>query len=349
MFKKWITISFAATLLLSGCSKEKVEVGEHKEKKVEEETVKEEVIEIAEDPFHYPLTGIGSEKEIEGRAFAVMINNFPQARPQSGIQKADVVYELLAEGNVTRFLAIFQSETGENIGPVRSARDYFIDLAKGYDALYIAHGYSPEAKKMLQNGTIDNLNGMQYDGSLFKRASFRKAPHNSYITFDNVQKGAKQVGYNMDEEPKTLTFLTDEEVEQLTGSEAKKAFVTYSSDQQFNVQYEYDETLKKYKRYSNGDLTADYDTKDPVLLDNVFVVETSHKIIDDKGRRNIDLTSGGKGYLLQRGKWNEVEWKSVDGRILPFKNNEEVGLVPGKTWINVIPTNPGLEKIVTFN
>ncbi len=91
------------------------------------------------------------------RAVAVMINNHPKARPQSGLNKADIVYEILAEGDITRFLAVFQSEKPANIGPIRSARDYYIELAKGFNALYIAHGYSPEAKKMLEQGYVDNL------------------------------------------------------------------------------------------------------------------------------------------------------------------------------------------------
>ena len=144
--------------------------------------------------------------EAEGRAVAVMINNHPLARPQSGLNKADIVYEMLAEGDVTRFLAVFQSEQPENVGPVRSARAYYIELAKGFNSLYIAHGYSPEAKEMLDNGYIDNLNGMVYDGTLFQRASFRKAPHNSYITYDNILKGAKQKGYEMEKAQLPLTF-----------------------------------------------------------------------------------------------------------------------------------------------
>ena len=72
---------------------------------------------------------------------------------------------------------------------------------KDYDSLYIAHGNSPDAKEMLDNGYIDNLNGLYYDGTLFKRASFRKAPHNSYITYDNILKGANQKGYEMEQEP----------------------------------------------------------------------------------------------------------------------------------------------------
>ncbi|PKC50181.1 hypothetical protein RhiirA1_487131, partial [Rhizophagus irregularis] len=131
------------------------------------------------------------------RPIIVTINNHPAARPQSGIGSADVVYEMLAEGDVTRFLALFQSEIPENIGPVRSARDYFIELASGLDAFYIAHGYSPEAQTMLVNGIVDNINGMQYDGTLFIRSKDRYAPHNSYISCENVKLGAEKVGASL--------------------------------------------------------------------------------------------------------------------------------------------------------
>ncbi|MFE8701315.1 DUF3048 domain-containing protein [Cytobacillus sp. FJAT-54145] len=348
MLKKWIVVTIVAIFLLSGCSNDKEEVEEskeHKEKKVQE-VVKE--VEDIEYLYHYPLSGVGMEEEAEGRAFAVMINNHPQARPQSGIHKADIVYEVLAEGSVTRFLAIFQSDRPENIGPVRSARDYYIDLAKGYEALYVAHGYSPKAQQMLSSGYVDNINGMQYDGTLFKRSSTRKAPHNSYISSESIVKGAEKIGYDMSEAPSSLAFLNKDEIENLDGESALSAMISYFSDQTFNVIYEYDEEQKKYKRFSNGEQSIDADSKDPVLLDNIFVVEMDHQIIDSAGRRDINLTSGGRAYLLQLGKWNEVEWQNIDGRILPFLNGKEIGFLPGKTWINVIPSNPGLEQTVSF-
>ena len=342
--------SAVALLLVSGCSKNDEITGESEDEVIEvpEEAVSDGETEEKELPFQFPLTGVGTEDQADGRAIAVMINNDPKARPQSGLVKADIVYELLAEGNITRFLAIFQSEQPETVGPVRSARDYFIELAKGYDSLYIAHGYSPEAKAMLDKGYIDNLNGITYDGTLFKRASFRKAPHNSYISFENILKGADKRDYQMDEAPSELTFLNKSEVDEVDGEIASSAMVSYFNSNLFNSIYEYDEDLGKYKRYTNGELTADYDSGDPVLLDNIFIVETDHKIIDDEGRRSIDLTSGGQAYLLQKGKWKEVEWENIDGKILPVLNGKNVGLVPGRTWINVIPSNPGLEQTVSF-
>ena len=130
MLKKWLTISAIALLLLVGCSKKDKVVGPQEEN-TENEVIEPEVNDQEkEQPFHFPLTGVGSSTEAEGRAVAVMINNHPAARPQSGLNKADIVYEVLAEGDVTRFLAIFQSEQPDSVGPVRSARELLYRISK---------------------------------------------------------------------------------------------------------------------------------------------------------------------------------------------------------------------------
>ncbi|WP_102272827.1 DUF3048 domain-containing protein [Cytobacillus massiliigabonensis] len=350
MLNRWMAVSIVGLLLIAGCSKNDHTAVENEDELIEvPEDESNEVSSVEELPYQFPLTGVGTESKADSRAVAVMINNHPKARPQSGLDKADIVYELLAEGNITRFLAIYQSEQPEKIGPVRSARDYYIELAKGYDSLYIAHGYSPEAKDMLDNGYIDNLNGITYDGTLFKRASFRKAPHNSYISFENILEGAEERSYEMDNAPSALTFLNKSELENINGEDASSAMVSYFNSNVFNSIYEYDEALEKYKRYTDGELTKDYESEEPVLLDNILIVETDHKVIDNAGRRKIDLTSGGRAYLLQKGKWQEVRWENVDGKILPVINGKQAGLVPGRTWINVIPSIPGLEQTVSFD
>ncbi|MBS4191831.1 DUF3048 domain-containing protein [Bacillus sp. FJAT-49705] len=350
MTKKWMAVLIVAMLLAAGCSKnDKTNIDKED---AQDQTAEDDVKEVSEEkelPFHFPLTGLGTGEQASGRSVAIMINNHPQARPQSGLDQADIVYEVLAEGDVTRFLAIFQSKEPKKIGPIRSARDYYMELAKGYDSLYIAHGYSPDAKALIDKGYIDNLNGMNYDGTLFKRASDRIAPHNSYISFGNVLKGAEKRKYEMDKPPSSLTFLNNKEVEALNGEEAKSVMVTYFNNSIFNSIYEYDEALEKYKRYSNGELTADHESGEPVLLDNIFIVETEHRVIDNVGRRSINLTSGGKGYLIQKGKWNEVEWENIDGKILPVLNGKKVGFAPGRTWINIIPSTPGLEQSISFD
>ncbi|MFT4414600.1 DUF3048 domain-containing protein [Fredinandcohnia humi] len=336
-------------LLFSAACSQKEEVtrenNEQEPTQVESEKIKESGSTFSNV---FPLTGIGTNEEIETRPFAVMINNHPKARQQSGLHMADIVYEVLAEGDVTRFLAIYHSEQPEVIGPVRSARDYYIELSKGYDALYVAHGWSPEAQRILTSGEVDNLNGMVYDGSLFWRAKDRVAPHNSYISTDNIEKGAKRLGYSVKEKVTALPFLTEEDSKNINGTTAEHVRVSYSSRDTFAAVYNFNAEEGKYERYSGGEQTVDRESDTPVLLDNILIVEMGHQVLDDAGRRAINLTSGGKGFLLQKGKANEIEWHNVDGRIIPFKDGKEVGFVPGKTWINIIPTSPGIAGAVSF-
>lgn len=347
--KKWAVAAAAALLLISGCSNNKDTATKPKEKeKAVDKVVEKEEQKQEEIAYYFPLTGIKSEAKTDGRAVAVMINNHPKARPQSGLNKADIVYELLAEGDVTRFLAVFQSEKPLNVGPVRSARDYYIELAKGLNALYIAHGYSPEAKQLLDNNYIDNINGMAYDGTLFKRSSTRKAPHNSYITYENILKGAEQNKFSMKTNPPSFQFVKEDQID-VTGNDAKTVMISYSNGGISNSIYEFDQALGKYKRFTDGEQTVDLDSKEPVLIDNLFIIEAQHKVIDSEGRRDINLKSGGKAYLVQMGKMNEVSWENRDGRIVPVKDGAEVSLVPGKTWVNVVPTKPGLSQSVSFD
>jgi Protein of unknown function (DUF3048) N-terminal domain len=250
--KKWAVAMAAFLLLLSGCTnKEPVKKTIKEEKPNTKHDNKPEDVGKA-DPYFYPLTGIGTDRKPDDRAIAVMINNHPKARPQSGLNKADIVYEVLAEGDITRFLAVFQSEKPANIGPVRSARDYYVEIAKGLEALYIAHGWSEEAKRMLEDNYVDNLNGMVYDGTLFKRSSTRKAPHNSYITYENILKGAKQKNYSIKGSPPSFKFLSEEERKNITGSDASSVKITYSRGGISDSMYQYDSRLGKYKRFSGG-------------------------------------------------------------------------------------------------
>jgi hypothetical protein len=323
-----LVFSLCCVNLLVGCQKEATKVEKNKS---DSPSVSEKVDETTERTF--PLTGLSADDAPNHRVVAVMINNHPKARPQTGLYQADIVYEALAEGDITRFLALYQSEEPENVGPVRSARDYFIDLSNGFDALYICHGWSPEARQMLQAGTADYLNGLFYDGTLFKRDPSRKAPHNSYISFENIKKGAEKEGYRLEDEIKPLPFF---ENEQTNGQSVNTVDIFYSKQSYSHVRYVYDG--KQYVRYSGGVQTVDRETKDPVAVQNVFVVEMEHTVVDDKGRRDIDLTSGGKAYLFQKGKMQQVEWQNVDGRILPYKDGVPLGFVPGKIWINIVPT-----------
>lgn len=343
--KKYLMLPAIFLLLISTACSNKEEVTNDKQEPNQVEDVQKDEQEPTDV---YPLTGIDADVPNIDRPVAVMINNEIKARPQSGLHMADIVYEVLSEGDITRFLAIYQSEKPEIIGPVRSSRDYYIELSNGYDALYIAHGYSPKAKQILQSGAVDNINGMQYDGSLFWRADFRKAPHNSYISFENIEKGADKLGYQMNKEVSSFKFLSEDEMKDFEGTPAEHVRISYSKRDSSAAVYDFNKDIGRYERYSGGEQTVDRESNIPVLIDNVLIVELNHRIIDNSGRREVDLTSGGKGLLLQKGIATEVEWQNIDGRIMPFKDGKEVGMVPGKTWINIIPTSPGIAGAVSF-
>ncbi len=330
-------------LLLVACSKD----GESESI----ETSGPEEIELPEEEvvtYTAPFTGVESEEEQTMRPVLATINNHPLARPQSGISDADIVYELLAEGNMTRLLALFQTELPEEIGPIRSARDYFLTIAKGLDAFYVAHGYSPDALSLLQAGYVDHVNGMQHDGTLFQRSAERRAPHNSYISNENILLAEENEHVAMEIE-KTPSLSFHESLEDAKLETSVDSFVVQNGTHaDFISTYAYDEGTGTYTRTVNGTLTVDKANDQQVELTNVLVFETAHQTIDAEGRQAIDLESGGQALLFQAGGVQEIEWKNMDGILVPVENGVPVKLVPGKTWIHIVPTSRGLESVVSY-
>ncbi len=338
-------------VLLAACSDDdKQEAGDNetKENAVEEK----DQVQAPEKLNTFPLTGIKTDQKVNDRIVSVMVNNHTKARPQSGLSKADLVFEFLAEGQITRFLAMFQSEKPDVVGPVRSAREYYFEIADRYDALYIYHGAANFVNDMIKNRGIEHLNGSIYDndGHLFKRESFRNAPHNSYLQFGAVYDVASQKGYEVTHPYEPLPFLSEDEAKNISGDAANHVEIVYSDNSPMEiVEYEYDETSEKYTRYSDQKKTVELNSEEPIQVDNIFIVETYHEVIDDAGRREIDITSGGNGYLIQKGKVQQVKWENRDGRIIPVKDGKPVEFVPGKTWVNVVPSSPGIGQSVNIS
>jgi hypothetical protein len=344
MVKKRMLLVMCSAFLLAACNKDTAE--EVKPVSAEPEEVEEAVEEL---PYTAPFTGEKVAKEPLLRPILVTVNNHPDARPQSGIGYADVVYEMLAEGDVTRLLALYQSEVPTNIGPIRSARSYFVDMAKGLDAFYIAHGYSPEAKSMLMSGVADNINGMNYDGTLFQRSNERKAPHNSYMPGENVAAAAEKVGASLLYQKKVLYSFYEEQDNVKIGTTANEVSVSYGNNS-FNSTYTYDAEENLYTRASAGELTVDHLTGEPVQLSNVLFFEMAHRIIDNEGRRDIDITSGGIAYVAQQGMLREVKWENRDGLLVAVESDgSDVLLVPGHTWIHFVPKSPGISTSVSYS
>lgn len=336
--RKLFVLVIVTIMMLVGCSSGNK--NETEESKVEEGETSNQV---------YPLTGMEATEDADRRPVAVMVNNHPKARPQSGLSQADLVFEILAEGNITRFLAMYQSEFPDVVGPVRSAREYYFDLAERYDALYVYHGAAKFVNEMILDQNIEYINGARHDndGIVFKRESFRQAPHNSYFQFDSVNDVAEEKGYELTTDMEPLPFLGEEEVENIDGEATDHVQINYSPNA--SVAFDYDSENETYFRSSDNEPTVELNSEEPITADNVFIIEAKHEVMDDEGRRAIDLDSGGNALLIQKGQAKEVDWENDDGKIIPTKDGETIGFVPGKTWINVIPVDPGIGQSVTLS
>lgn len=326
----------------TACSNQEKEEGREPEPESESEPAEE--IEQDETVNQYPFTGeeTEKEKEINNKAVAVMVSNVDAARPQTGLSQADVVFEMLAEGNITRFMAIYQSEEPDLVGPIRSAREYFFTLADNYDALYVYSGAANFINDMIASRDIEHIEGGLYDNDkhLTVRETFRKAPHNMYLQFGAVEEVAEEKGYEMEANYEPLPFVQDEQLpEDLPYEAGTYAKIDYNGVEPI-VKYEYDETAENYIRYSDGEQTAELESEIPIEIDNVFIVEADHEVIDEEGRRKVDIESGGDAVLLHRGKSLELQWENREGRIIPVLDGEEVSFIPGKTWINFVDSNP---------
>lgn len=335
---KFLIFCTGLMIIFVGCQKEQ-DPNQNNHSKPPNESEKNVNHETETYELVYPLTGIATNDSVDHRIISVMINNHPDARPQTGLQQADIVFEILAEGSTTRFLALFHSEQPDIVGPVRSAREYFFELAKGYDALYVYHGAADFINDMITNRGIDHLNGSLYDndGHLFTRESFRKAPHNSYVHLPVSYDIAEEKGYETTTEIDDLKFLA--ESDEITGDKANHVKIGYQGDEPRHiVEYVYNEQYQTYQRCEDGEETKDLASDEQIEVNNLLVVEAPHQVIDDDGRRAIDLATNGKALLIQQGKQQQVEWKNENGQIVPVKSGEILGLVPGKTWINVVPS-----------
>ncbi|WP_027963951.1 DUF3048 domain-containing protein [Halalkalibacillus halophilus] len=358
--RKWwlvLTVLLAFSMILVACNDE--EAAEEEEPEVEEEVEEEDAVEEETEPDEeeeqtnevpsemYPLTGEGTNEVVDHRVLAVQINNHKSARPQTGLTRADVVYEFLAEGNITRLVALFHSDIPEVVGPVRSARSYYIETAKAHGAIYVYHGAADFIEDQIRAGWVDNLNGAYYDDDqfLFKRESFRQAPHNSYAYLENAYEVANRNDIQTEQEEfYNYNFLNEGDT--VEGDSATEIELTYGTYNQ--VSYSYDEEENSYLRSSDGEVSRDLNTEEPLMVENVLIYETGHRVIDDEGRREIDIESEGNGYLIQNGVVQEIQWRATDGVMKPYIDGEEAPLVKGQTWINVIPTSPGLSEMVTY-
>jgi hypothetical protein len=303
-------------------------------------------------PYTAPLSGIGLAQEAKFRPMAVMINNFSAARPQSGLTGADVIWEVLAEGGITRLVAIFQSteSLSDTIGPIRSNRKYLIDIADSYGAVMAHAGGSPEAYGILQKQGKPYLDEITNAGSYFWRSKDRKAPHNLYSSLEKLRDGAEKKKYSDDKPVPVYQFSENGTVAGASVAEdARDITIKFLMDN-YKVGYIYDEASGLYSRSINGEPHIDLNNNATLAAANLIVFETKHRTLDDVGRLSVDLVSGGNAYLFQKGKKIDIDWVSAPDDMIRFATKEgaEISLVPGKTYIHIVPNKPALAEHVAW-
>ncbi|MDD2807162.1 MAG: DUF3048 domain-containing protein [Patescibacteria group bacterium] len=281
------------------------------------------------------LDGVAvSRAKIALRPFATIIENQVDSRPTAGLEYASVVYETIVEGDITRYLAIFDgSSQVKKIGPIRSVRPFFISLAKQWDSVLFHAGGSEEALNSLKNGALDHINEISGDGLFFWRDYSRVAPHNLFTSSDLIGRAFAAKGYNEQANFKPWLFKNDSRPPTTTNQLIE---VNLSPNPDYNVSFSYDFRTNGYLRYLGGSL---HKTDRGIILEakNVIIEHVRHVVIDDYGRLNINVTGGGQAEIYQDGSRINGSWRSVNGRTKYYdENNNEISLNRGSTWIELV-------------
>jgi hypothetical protein len=268
---------------------------------------------------------------------AVMYSNIYDAMPQSSISYADVVFESLVEGGITRLCCLFENQTQlEKIGPVRSCRTYYLMFAKEFEANYVHFGYSEYAEKYLKQSKFHSLDGMVYCN--FYRTDDRVAPHNAYTSWDGIMESVKEKGYQTvytSDYTSPFTFNTDDNKDIViqNGQDCSAFYVGYPYNKPW---FEYDNQTKTYKRFQFEAPQIDELNGQQLAYKNILVKYVEPQYYDN-GTPNYKVSGTGKGLYITDGKAVEVTWvkrSETEGATrYYYSNGEEVILNQGKTYI----------------
>ena len=288
------------------------------------------------------------------RPIAVMIDNHSDAWPQAGLNQAYMVYEIIVEGGETRLMALFKGVDLDKIGPVRSARHYFIDYAMENDAIYVHFGQSPQAQSDIKKYDIDDINGIAEDGTTFWRVKDKYAPHNAVTSTEKLLKSAKSKNYRTTStEESVLNYVTDE-VNLEEGQVADTITIPHSDLQ--TVKYEYDKENKVYVRYARGEEQTDWETDEPVTTKNIIITFCNNYTLTDsenKGRQGLKNIGTFDGYYITNGRAIQIQCIK-DARdektIYQDMNGKEIQVNDGNTFVNICPTKAdvkieGIEQV----
>ena len=302
--------------------------------------------EVATEEENVLVAELEEEKEVQifkgnDRPIAVMIDNHSDAWPQAGLQKAYMVYEIIVEGGETRLMALFKGADVEKIGPVRSARHYFLDYAMENDAIYAHFGESPQASSDIKRYSIDEIDGISEDGTTFWRVKDKAAPHNAVTSIEKLKQSAKNKNYKMTSDKESVLNYVTDEVNLEDGQDAISITIPHSQLQ--TVKYVYDEENKVYERYARNDIQTDWDTEEPITTKNIIITFCDNYTLNDaenKGRQGLKNIGTFDGYYITNGKAIKIKCiKNARDEVTSYQDlqGNEINVNDGNTFVNICP------------
>lgn len=355
----------AVGIMTVGCGKaETVEDTEvATEETVETEAVETEVVETETEVGEVAPEGMGrsyltgewvAENYANQRPVGVMIENTSSCQPTYGTSNAKVIYEIQAEGGITRLLALFDDISGmERLGNIRSCRPYFAYTAMAHEAIYVHCGGSIEAYEQILNiGAIDNIDEI-YRGSFFFRSSDRNSPHNLYTSTDNLVNAINYLQYDINHSESFdgyFNFNTDDanEINLENGQDAAVVKVYQANPLPWFV---YNEDDGLYYRYEFGSAEMDALTGEQLTTKNIIIQEApvnAYYDEQDHDRTDVDITAGGNGWYITNGKAVPITWTCAgNGEVTHYYDlsGNEITLNQGKTWIDIVNVNDSEKNV----
>lgn len=314
--------------------------------------------------FPSPINGIFYSKDKEEyltkrRPMAVMINNHTEARPQTNLSKADIIYETVAEGGITRFLAIYHAYTPDKVGPVRSSRVYFVDWAKEYDAWYAFHGRAqidPNNPEVC-DPSADTFTRMQtiYVSEVEDANSCWREPRENIATEHTLYCSVPKFydyGYTTyPDQIKTWRGLEEwtfkDDLEKSKRPSSATLEFNFWETPGYEVKWEYNPEENVYLRYQGGELQKDAATDEPLKAKNVvvqFMVETD--LNDLKNHILYQTTGEGKAKIFRDGQQVEAVWErpELEDRTQYYEgtSGKKVEFNRGQIWIEVLPVGTSI-------
>jgi len=287
------------------------------------------------------------DEDSTSRPYAVMINNNHAAWPQSGVQDAYLVYEIVVEGGITRMMALYKDQETAKIGSVRSSRHYFLDYVLENDAIYAHFGWSDPAMYDISALGINNINGL-YDDYTWRDTSLNRAyEHTAFTSIEKITEQVTRKGYRTETNQDLLLNYSVDEINLNTKEGAIVANnVSIKYSYYHTTSYEYDAEAKLYKRSMSGVANTDLVTGEQYTVKNIItyqVEDVAHESIAKL--RNLNNIGSGIGYYITNGYAIPIVWQkdSRSGQtIYKYKDGTEIDVNDGNTFIQIQPKNQEL-------